>query len=307
MTGGPMYDVIIIGGGVAGYTAGIYLSRAGKKALVIEGTAIGGQISVSPKVENYPGFKEISGMELSDLIYTQATDLGVETEFDTVTGVEDLGTVKKVTTDYSSFEAKAVIIATGCRHRKLGAKGEEEFAGKGVSYCAICDGAFYSGKEVAVVGGGSSALSACELLSGICSKVSLIHRRQEFRGELKLVETLVSKPNVEFILDSVVDEITGGGSVSGISVKNTVSGEVKSIPVSAVFVSVGQEPQNAIFSSLVDLDAQGYIDAGEDSKTSRAGFFAAGDCRSKMIRQLTTAVADGTSAAMAACEYLRLN
>ena len=305
MTGGPMYDVIIVGGGVAGYTAGIYLSRAGKSVLVIEGTAIGGQISVSPKVENYPGFKEISGMELSDLIYTQATDLGVETEFDTVTQIEDLGMVKKITTEYSSFESRAVIIATGCRHRKLGAKGEEEFAGNGVSYCAICDGAFYRGKEAAVVGGGSSALSACELLSGICSKVYLIHRRQEFRGEAKLVESLASKPNVEFILDSVVDEINGAGSVSEINVKNTVSGEMKSIPVSAVFVSVGQEPQNGIFASLVDLDAQGYIDASEDTKTSRAGFFAAGDCRSKKIRQLTTAVSDGTAAAMAACEYLR--
>ena len=300
-----MYDVIIIGAGTAGLTAAIYSARAGKRVIVIEGSTIGGQIATSPRVENYPGIMQISGMEFSDRLFEQATALGVELEIDTVVGITDNGGIKTVTTEYGSFEGKAVIIATGVKHRKLGANGEDKYSGRGVSYCAICDGAFYKDKTVAVIGGGSSALISADLLSDGCEKVYLIHRRSEFRGEEKILSGLRAKANVEIVCDTVVDEIFGDEKVTGVTLRNVNTEKIKNVSLDGVFVSVGQVPENAAFSSLVELDEYGYIVAGEDTKTSSEGIFAAGDCRTKAIRQLTTAAADGAVAALAVCDYLR--
>lgn len=300
-----MYDVIIIGAGTAGLTAAIYSARAGKRVIVIEGSTIGGQIATSPRVENYPGIMQISGMEFSDRLFEQATALGVELEIDTVVGITDNGGIKTVTTEYGSFEGKAVIIATGVKHRKLGANGEDKYSGRGVSYCAICDGAFYKDKTVAVIGGGSSALISADLLSDGCEKVYLIHRRSEFRGEEKILSGLRAKANVEIVCDTVVDEIFGDEKVTGVTLRNVSTEKIKNVSLDGVFVSVGQAPENAAFSSLVELDEYGYIVAGEDTKTSSEGIFAAGDCRTKAIRQLTTAAADGAVAALAVCDYLR--
>lgn len=300
-----MYDIIIIGGGTAGLTAAIYAARAGKKAVIFENSAIGGQISTSPRVENYPGIMQISGMEFADRLYEQAISLGVDFEIGNVIGISDDGKVKKVTTDDGEYECKAVIIATGVKHRKLEVPGEETLAGRGVSYCAICDGAFFKGKTVAVIGGGSSALISADLLSDGCAEVYLVHRRDEFRGEEKIVASLKEKKNVKFVLCSVVEEIKGDGKVSSVSLRNTKTDETSELELDGVFVAVGQAPENANFASVVDLDEYGYIVAGEDTKTSHEGIFAAGDCRTKAVRQLTTAAADGAVAALAACDYLR--
>lgn len=300
-----MYDIIIIGGGTAGLTAAIYAARAGKKAVIFENSAIGGQIATSPRVENYPGIMQISGMEFADRLYEQAISLGVDFEIGNVIGISDDGKVKKVTTDDGEYECKAVIIATGVKHRKLEVPGEETLAGRGVSYCAICDGAFFKGKTVAVIGGGSSALISADLLSDGCAEVYLVHRRDEFRGEEKLVASLKEKKNIKFVLCSVVEEIKGDGKVSSVSLRNTKTDETSELELDGVFVAVGQAPENANFASVVDLDEYGYIVAGEDTKTSHEGIFAAGDCRTKAVRQLTTAAADGAVAALAACDYLR--
>lgn len=300
-----MYDIIIIGGGTAGLTAAIYAARAGKKAVVFENSAIGGQIATSPRVENYPGIMQISGMEFADRLYDQAIALGVDFEIGNVIGIADDGEIKKVTTEDAEYECKAVIIATGVKHRKLEVPGEESFAGRGVSYCAICDGAFFKEKTVAVIGGGSSALISADLLSDGCAEVYLVHRRDEFRGEEKLVSALKEKENVKFVLCSVVEEIKGDSKVSSVVIRNTSTNETHELELDGVFVAVGQAPENANFASVVELDEYGYIVAGEDTKTSHAGIFAAGDCRTKTVRQLTTAAADGAVAALAACDYLR--
>ena len=274
-----MYDIGIIGGGTAGLTAAIYGQRAGKRTLVIEGGAFGGQITTSPKVENYPGIASVSGSEFSMNLLDQAMKLGTE-------------------------PCKSIILATGVTHRHLGVPGEERLTGAGVSYCATCDGMFFRGKEVAVVGGGSTALQDAEFLSEYCSKVYLIHRRDSFRGEERIVEGLKKKENVTFILDSVVKEICGEIQVEGLELQNLKTGEKKKLPVSGVFVAVGQIPKNDPFENVVKLDADGFILAAEDCMTSGAGIFAAGDCRTKEVRQLTTAAADGAVAALAACKYL---
>ncbi len=288
-------------------TASIYGARAGMKVLVVEGSSIGGQISSSPKVENYPGFIEISGMEFSDRLYEQAMNLGVTLEFDTIQQAENIDGYFKLTGEYGQYEGKSMIIATGAKHRHLGVVGEEELSGKGVSYCAVCDGAFYKGKIVSVIGGGSSALQSAELLAGYCEKVYLIHRRDEFRGETALAERLKEKPNVEFLLSSVVEEFVPGndGKLGFLKVKNLTSEKVSEVAVSGAFVAVGQAPDNKVFETLVDLDDTGFVVAGEDCKTSRKGIWCAGDCRTKAVRQLSTAAADGTVAALAAAEFCR--
>ena len=296
-----MYDIIIIGAGCAGLTAAIYAVRAGKTALVLECESIGGQISYSPKVENYPSIKEISGMEFSDNLFTQATGLGADFELEHVEKVIDRGDgTFDVVTDTTTRQCKRVIIASGTKHRHLGIDTEEAYAGRGVSYCTICDGAFYRDRTCAIVGGGSSALQGAELLSGICEKVYLIHRRTDFRGEAALAKRLEKKENVEFMLPYTVSEIGGEKNVSDCILENRENGEKKQINVDGIFISVGQVPQNEIFADLVELDEYGYIKAGEDCRTSHPGIFAAGDCRTKSVRQLTTAAADGSVAATAA-------
>ena len=299
-----MYDIGIIGGGTAGLTAAIYGQRAGKRTLVIEGGAFGGQITTSPKVENYPGIASVSGSEFSMNLLDQAMKLGTEPVRERVTGMLEEDGIKIIVTTEREYPCKSIILATGVTHRHLGVPGEERLTGAGVSYCATCDGMFFRGKEVAVVGGGSTALQDAEFLSEYCSKVYLIHRRDSFRGEERIVEGLKKKENVTFILDSVVKEICGEIQVEGLELQNLKTGEKKKLPVSGVFVAVGQIPKNDPFENVVKLDADGFILAAEDCMTSGAGIFAAGDCRTKEVRQLTTAAADGAVAALAACKYL---
>ncbi len=298
-----MYDVIIIGGGPAGLTAAVYCLRAGKTALVIEKNAFGGQIVWSPRVENFPTIPVISGTELGDRLLSQAMDQGAEVELDEVTSITD-GVFKTVeTASGEKFEGKAVIIATGAKPKELGLRGEEDYIGNGECFCAVCDGAFYNGRPVAVMGGGNTALQDAVMLAEKCSRVYLIHRRDSFRGEDRLVEKLRSLENVEFILNSRVTALHGEGTLTGITVENT-AWDKREISVDGLFVAVGREPVNGAFSHLVELDAGGYALSGEDCLTKTTGIFTAGDCRAKRVRQLTTAAADGSVAALAACEYI---
>jgi thioredoxin reductase (NADPH) len=297
------YDIVVIGGGTAGMTAAIYAKRAGKSVILLEQEGIGGQIVTSPNVENYPGIKQISGIEFAEALYTQASDLGAEIAFEKAESVTKICTTFEIKTDMRTIAAKSVIIATGAKSRPLGVAKESELTGRGVSYCAVCDGAFFKGKDVAVIGGGSTALQDAQFLSAYCSKVYLVHRRDEFRGEEKTVAILREKENVEFVLSHTVEEIKGESSVTGIAVKSVKTGEISEISLSGIFVAVGQIPRNDEFKDLVELDSYGYVKAGEDCVTSTPGVFTAGDCRTKEVRQLTTAAADGAVAALAACQY----
>lgn len=298
-----MYDIGIVGGGTAGMTAAIYGQRAGKRTIIIEGAGFGGQIVSSSNVENYPGIASVSGSEFSMNLLDQAMKLGAETEMEQVTGIRDEGPIKVIETTGREYPCRSVILATGVTHRHLGVSGEERLTGAGVSYCATCDGAFFRGKEVAVVGGGSTALQDAEFLSNYCSKVYLIHRRDEFRGEKNIVKRLEQKENVEFILSATVKEIVGENAVEALILNHKKNGEESRLPVSGVFIAVGQIPQNDRFAEVVKLDGSGFILAAEDCVTSHPGIFAAGDCRTKEVRQLTTAAADGAVAALAACKY----
>lgn len=298
-----MYDIIIIGAGPAGLTAAIYARRAGKSCLIMERSAFGGQIALSPKLENYPGFVEISGAEFSDRLVEQALGLGAEVELDEVTAVNDHGTHKTVTTTSGEFEARAVIIAAGAKHRHLGLEREEELTGMGVGYCAVCDGAFYKGQTVAVYGGGNTALQDAVMLSEICGKVYLIHRRDTLRGEKRLEEKLRARENVEFVLESQIEELLGGEELEGLILRHN-DGSRRELAVNGLFIAIGYAPDNAPYAGVAALDEGGYIAAGEDCRTASPGVFVAGDCRGKAIRQVTTAVGDGAVAALAACEYL---
>ena len=298
-----MHDIIVIGGGPAGLTAAIYACRAGKTVLVLEKDALGGQITWSPKVENYPAVPSISGTDLGNRMTEQAMELGAEVEIEEVTRIEDLGDVKRVYCEFGAeYEGRAVILATGAKPRTLGVAREEELVGNGVGYCAVCDGAFFKDQIVAVNGGGNSALQDALLLSETCSRVYLIHRRDRFRGEEKLVEALRNRENVEFVLGATVTELLGEEELKGIVVEQ--NGERRWIELNGLFVAIGHEPDNSAFRNVVKLDAGGYVSAGEDCMTGTAGVFVAGDCRSKKIRQVTTAAADGAVAALAACAWL---
>lgn len=300
-----MYDIGIIGGGTAGMTAAIYGARAGKRVLIIEAMNYGGQITASPKVENYPGIASMSGSEFATNLLDQAMNLGAETELEQVTGIrsEEEG-IQVIETTGREYPCRTVIIATGATHRHLGVPGEERLTGAGVSYCATCDGAFFKGKEVAVVGGGNTALQDAAFLSNYCSKVYVIHRREAFRGEQGLVKPLEAKANVEFVLNAVVKEIRGDQMVDALLLSDRKKEQEFERKVEGVFIAVGQIPQNEVFQDIVKLDEAGFILAAEDCVTSRPGVFAAGDCRKKEVRQLTTATADGAVAALAACRYI---
>ncbi len=299
-----MYDIIIIGAGPAGLTAAIYGQRAGKKTLLIDAKGFGGQILNTPEVENYPGIKKISGFELATSFYEQATEQGAEIIYEEVVSVETCENVKLVVTKNGSYEAKTVILAAGAKNRPLGLPEEERFVGSGVSYCATCDGAFFRGKKVAVIGGGNTALEDAEVLSDLAEEVYLIHRRGTFRGEQTVVKRLLTKDNVEFYLDSVPEAIMGEALVNGLKIRNVKTEEVTTLQVSGVFVAIGQMPVNQAFSKVVDLDEKGYIIAGEDCLTKTPGVFACGDCRTKSVRQLATAAADGAVAALAAAAHV---
>ena len=299
-----LYDILIVGGGPAGLTAATYARRAGKSVLVIEKNAFGGQITWSPKVENFPGFVSVSGAQLGDRLLEQAMEQGAEVELDEVTAVSVRPDgIKTVACDSGAvFEGRALIAAVGAKPRMLGLAREEELVGNGVCFCAVCDGAFYAGKDVAVNGGGNSALQDALLLSEKCRRVYLIHRRDAFRGEQKLVEALEKRENVEFVLRASVAELLGDGELTGVVVEQ--DGQRRELPVAGLFVAIGHAPDNAVFSGLMELDSAGYAASGEDCVTATPGVFVAGDCRAKGVRQLTTAAADGSVAALAACRYL---
>lgn len=299
-----MYDIIIIGAGPAGMSAAIYGCRAGRKVLLIEEKTYGGQIINTPEIENYPGIKNISGFEFSMNLYNQAIDLGAEYVNDKVLSINNGEDKKSVVCENATYECKAVIIATGAKNRPLGLEKEEDLIGMGISYCATCDGMFFRNKDVAVVGGGNTALEDAEVLSNICNKVYLIHRRDEFRGEEKQADILRNKPNVEFVLNSVVTKLIGEVKLEGITVENKLTHKEDLLEVQGLFVAIGQIPDNEKFANLIDLDDKGYIIADESCKTSVEGVFVAGDCRTKKVRQLTTATADGAVAAIAANEYI---
>ena len=302
-----MYDIGIIGGGTAGLTAAIYGQRAGKKTVVIEHANFGGQIVSSHKVENYPAIASISGAEYSMNLLNQAMNLGAEAAMEEVTGIRDEDGYKVIETKGKEYECKTVIIATGVTHRHMGMEKEIKLTGAGVSYCATCDGAFFRGKDVAVIGGGNTALQDADFLSNYCNKVYLVHRRDEFRGDNSLVETLKTRENVEFVLSATVKDIKGENMVEGLILNDKKTGEEFEKAVSGIFVAIGQIPQNQIFAETVKLDEYGFINASEDCLTSHPGIFVAGDCRTKEVRQLTTAAADGAVAALAACKYITDN
>ena len=299
-----MEDIVIIGGGPAGLTAAIYVQRAGKHAVVLEGNAPGGQILATSSVVNYPAIKFTTGAEYSQNLYEQVLELGAEVRFTKAVGLTVEGDKKIVQTTDGIIETKAVILATGASNRKLGIEKENEFIGKGVSYCATCDGAFFKGKDVAVSGGGNAAIEDALYLANTCRKVYLIHRRNELRAEQILVDQLKSKSNVEFVLEANVTKIIGNDHVEGIEVTK-LNGETKILNVSALFIAIGQVPGNQAFANVVTLDNYGYIIAAEDCKTNIPGIFVAGDARVKTVRQLTTACADGTVSAIAALAYIR--
>ena len=297
-----MYDIIIIGAGPAGLTAALYALRCGKTVLVLESETFGGQITLSPMIENYPGTGNLSGIEFADALMQQVTELGGEIELGTVTSVID-GKTKKVITEDDEYESKSIIIAAGVKHRTLGLPSENELIGSGISYCAVCDGAFYKYKTVAVVGGGSTALTDALYLSALCSKVYLVHRRDTFRGEDNLVKKVEAKENIVLLLNSEVKALKGDNILTGVEIEENNSRRY-SLDIDALFVMIGQKPENEIFEGIADLDEYGFIFTDDSCKTKTAGIFAAGDCRVKNIRQLTTATSDGTIASLAACEYI---
>ena len=294
-------DLVIIGAGCAGMTAAIYARRAGKQVIMLEAAAYGGQIINSPDVENYPGMAHVSGFDFAMALYEQAAGLGAELRYEKALAIEEQDGCKVVKTSKCDYVCKAVILATGAKNRPLGLENEQKLIGRGVSYCATCDGAFFRGRTVAVNGGGNTALEDAAYLADICEKVYLIHRRDAFRGDDRDVEKLREKPNVEFVLNATIKEILGEERISGVTVADKFTGETRTIPVDGLFIAIGQIPDNRAFAEWVDLDESGYIRAGEDCRTGAPGIYTAGDCRTKAVRQLTTAAADGAVAALAAC------
>lgn len=296
-------DLLIIGAGPAGLTAAIYARRAGRSVRLLEKAAVGGQIAASPRVDNFPGLPGVSGAELADRLFEQAADLGAELELEEALAIsqEDGGTFT-VTTDYGVHTCDALLFAGGMTHRTLGLPREDTLPG--VSYCAVCDGAFYQGKDAAVCGGGNTALQEALYLAGICRKVTLVHRRAAFRADAVLVDALRKKENVTVLTDTVIEELLGVDTLAGIRLRNGRTGETWDLPVSGLFQAVGQRPQTGLLASLLPLDESGFLPVGEDGRTAVPGLFAAGDCRTKALRQLTTACGDGACAAVSALRYL---
>lgn len=299
-----MYDIIIVGAGTAGMSAAIYGVRSGKKVLILEGTMYGGQIVNTPEIENYPGIKKVSGFEFATNLYEQAIELGAEIVMDQVMSVQKVDGMYEIQGESELYIGKTVILATGSKNRTLGLEKEAELLGRGISYCATCDGAFFKNKVVAVNGGGNTALEDASFLSNYCKRVYLIHRRDIFRGEEKLVAQLKEKKNVEFVLNTVIKQINGEQRLESIDIENVKTKLCGQVAVDGLFVAVGRIPENGVFQNIAELDEQGYIVALEDCKTNTEGVFAAGDCRTKKVRQLATAAADGAVAALAACELL---
>lgn len=298
-----MYDIIIIGGGVSGMTSALYSLRNGKKVLLIEGESIGGQIAQSPRVENYPTHKEISGLQLGEELFNQISDLGVEFEFDIIEKVEKIGDYFYVKGEFGEYKSKSVIIANGVKHRKLRLPNEDKFIGKGIYYCAICDGPFFEGKDVTLIGDGNTALQYALLLSNICSKVNLVIMFDKFFGDDNLVKAVEKRKNIEITRNSKTIELLGEESLEGIRFEKDgkTTFDIMGTPL---FVAIGQVPDNKKFENLADLDHQGYFDSDETTMTKTPGLFVAGDTRKKLVRQVTTACGDGAVAATQACNYL---
>ena len=300
-----MYDIIVVGSGPAGMTAALYALRADKKVLLIEKENFGGQITYSPKFENYPTIQQISGSEFAEKFLEQIIAHGAEIEMAEVLNVVDKGEFHKVVvTDSGEFEGKTVIIATGSKHRHLGLENEDKFIGNGISFCAVCDGSFYAGKHVAVIGGGNTALQEAVMLSSMCSKVTVIQNLGFMTGEKRLLNLLEKADNVELIYSTVVSDFLGEDALEGIKLLNSETKEESVLKIDGVFVAIGQVPENEAFRELVELNDYGYVVADESCLTKADGIFVAGDCRTKQIRQVTTATADGAVAALAACRYL---
>lgn len=296
-----MYDIVIIGGGPAGLTAAIYARRAGKSCAVIEKATFGGQITFSPRVENIPGFTSVTGNEFAEKLVDQAIEQGVVFEYCEALEIKN-GEIKTVVTDSGNIEGKAVIIATGARHRRLGLEREEDFIGDGISFCAVCDGAFFKDKDVAVIGGGNSALQEALELSELAKSVYVVQNLDFLTGEAKLAEKLSEKKNVKVIYGATVEKILGDKAFSGITVKSAEGNT--DLKLDGMFIAIGLVPQNEAFADLLKLDAYGYVDSDESCLTETDGIFVAGDCRKKKIRQVATAAGDGAVAALAACSYL---
>ena len=301
-----MYDIIIAGAGPAGLTAALYAARAGRSVAVLEQAAPGGQILNAPLVENYPALPSASGTELADALLGQAEALGVELRYEEALGAEKTDAGFRVETDAGTLDCRALILAPGVKHRPLGLDGEDALAGRGLSYCAVCDGAFYAGKSVAIVGGGDTALQDALFLSDVCEKVTVLVRRDRFRGEQRRARQLMARPNVEVRFRTTVEAYIRGadGALCAVKLKHADTGAVETLPLSGLFLAVGQEPNTAAFASLAATDTAGYLIAGEDTACSVPGVFAAGDARTKGVRQLATAVGDGAAAALAACRWL---
>ena len=298
-----MYDIIVVGGGPAGLVAALYAKRANKTALVIEKGSFGGQITYSPKVENIPGFAEVTGNEFAEKLVEQVLGQEADVECAEVLSISD-GKVKTVHTDSGDFEGKAVIIATGAKHRLLGLDNEENLVGNGISFCAVCDGAFYANKTVALIGGGNSALQEAILLSETSKKVYVIQNLDFLTGEQRLQEILSKRGNVEVILGTVVKAINDAPTFSGITLLKTSDNTETELPLDGMFIAIGLKPENEAFKNVADLDGNGYIASDEKCLTKTPGVFVAGDCRQKAIRQVTTATADGAVAAINACRYI---
>lgn len=298
-----MKDMIIVGAGTAGLSAAIYAQRSGLKALVLEGNAYGGQIVNTPDIENYPGIAHISGFDFATNLYQQALDLGAKVRYEKVVEVIDDGKIKTVKTTKNEYQTKALILATGLVRRHIGLPNEDRFMGKGVSYCATCDGAFFKNKVVAVNGGGNVALEDAQYLADLCEKVYIIHRRDAFRAEQAEINRILEKKNIECVYDSTVTKLNGNDHLESIEVRDK-EGNTRQLDMAALFVAIGQIPLNEAFKNIVDLDESGYIKADELGYTNHPGIFAAGDCRVKSLRQLATAASDGANAATSAYHYL---
>lgn len=299
-----MYDIIIIGAGPAGMTAAIYACQARKKVLLLEKKVYGGQILKAEKVKNYPGFEEISGFDYSSKLYSQVKKLNPDIKFEEVISIIDKKGSKEVITPKSNYISKSIIIATGAESRKLGLNNEDKLLGKGISYCATCDGMFFKDKIVAITGGGNNAIDEAIYLSNIVKKLYVIYRRKEFRIEATNLDELKEKNNVKFIMDSNIIDIKGEDKLESITILNNTSKKESNLDIEGLFIAIGHIPVSSIFNNLINLNEKGYIISDETCKTNIDGIFVAGDIRIKDIRQLTTACSDGTIAALAACKYL---
>ena len=302
-----MHDIIIVGAGPAGLTAALYAKRADKSVLLIEKENFGGQITHSPKVENYPTLMQISGNELAQMMLDQVMEHGADIELAEVQGITEVDGIKRVSTDMGDFDARSVIICTGSKHRQLGLKNENELIGSGVSYCAVCDGAFFTGADVAIVGGGNTALQEAIMLSEYCTHVTIVQNLSVMTGEARLVAQLENRKNVTMIFDTLVTELLGEDKLEGLKLHNSKTGEDSILRVEGLFVAIGQQPENECFKDVTRLNDYGYIVADESCVTDTEGVFVAGDCRTKSVRQITTACSDGAVAALAACRYIDNN